>query len=76
MRTTIYLDEELRAKLERLVPPRGLSRFVNEAVAEKVRAMEMRRVQEDMAEGYLATRNDRDTLNEDWSSVDIEGWPE
>ena len=39
MRTTIYVDESLIARLRRFVPSRGLNRFVNEALAEKVAAL-------------------------------------
>jgi Arc/MetJ family transcription regulator len=38
-RTTIYLDDSLRAQLERVVPARGKNRFINEAVREKMAAV-------------------------------------
>lgn len=44
VRTTVQIDEEVFDRLRRLVPPRGLSRFINEAVAEKVEAMEHERI--------------------------------
>ena len=31
---------------------------------------------EEMREGYLATREDREELNRDWSAIDDEGWPD
>jgi hypothetical protein len=73
-RITVYLDEELLARLRRLLPPRHLNRFVNEAVAEKVAALE-RTEAEAMRQGYLATRRERAALNEDWQVIDTEGWP-
>jgi hypothetical protein len=76
MRTTIYLDEELLARLRQLVPGRGLNRFINQAVEEKVKMLERQRIEEAMKEGYIATRDDRDELNDDWSVVDTEDWPE
>ncbi|MBC8233303.1 hypothetical protein H8E77_27465 [bacterium] len=35
MRTTIHLDEELYVKLKQLIPPRGMSQFINEILWEK-----------------------------------------
>jgi hypothetical protein len=75
MRTTIYLDEDLHDRLTRLVPPRGMSRFINEALEEKVHALEREELEREMVEGYVATRQERAALNADWSSVDVEGWP-
>ena len=31
---------------------------------------------EEMRAGYLATRQDREELNRDWSAIDDEGWPD
>jgi hypothetical protein len=76
MRTTIYLDEGLLTRLRQLVPPRGLNRFISQAVEEKVEALERQRIEEMMKEGYLATREDREDLNQDWAVVDTESWPE
>ena len=76
VRTTIQLDETLLQRVRQLVPARGLNRFINEAVEEKTRAVERLRIEEAMREGYIATRGDRAELNEDWSAVDTESWPE
>jgi metal-responsive CopG/Arc/MetJ family transcriptional regulator len=75
VRTTVYLDEDLLARLRRVVPPRGLNRFVNDALAERVADLERRRIAEDMKVGYLTTREERDELADDWRAVDTEGWP-
>ena len=76
VRTTIQLDETLLQRVRQLVPARGLNRFINEAVEEKTKAVERLRIEEAMREGYIATRRDRAELNEDWSAVDTERWPE
>ena len=70
------LDEELLLRLREFVPQRRLSRFINETLAEKLAALERQRIEEEMKEGYIATRQDRDELAEDWKVVDTEGWPE
>ena len=75
MRTTIQVDEELAARVRRLAPRRGLNRFVNEAIAAKVAELERAELDRDMIEGYLATRAEREELNADWATVDLEAWP-
>jgi predicted transcriptional regulator len=74
-RTTVYLDDGLRERLQRLVPHRKLNRFICEAVAEKVAALEQRQLEQAMKQGYLATRDDRAALNGDWEAVDTVDWP-
>ena len=75
VRTTVQIDDELMARVRRLVPPRGFSQFVNEALAERAASLERERVEAEMREGYLATRDDRQELNADWATVDGESWP-
>ncbi len=76
VRTTIHLEESLAARVQRLIAPRGMNRFINDAVAEKVEAIERQRIEDEMREGYLATNDDRDQLAADWEVVDLENWPE
>lgn len=76
MRTTIQLDPELAERMRRFTRPRGVNRFVAEAVAAKVAELERAELEREMIEGYLATREDRDELNADWEVVDLENWPE
>jgi metal-responsive CopG/Arc/MetJ family transcriptional regulator len=75
-KTTVSLDEGLLARVRPFVPQRGLSRFINEILAEKLAALEREQIEAEMKEGYLATRADRDALAEEWRVVDTEGWPE
>jgi metal-responsive CopG/Arc/MetJ family transcriptional regulator len=76
VRTTVHLDEELLRRVRQIVPERGLNRFINEALEEKTRSVERLRIEEAMREGYIATRRDRTELNEEWSAVETESWPE
>ena len=74
-RTTIYLDEALLTRARRFVPSRGLSQFINDLLSERLDELERAEVEAQMRDGYLAVRQERHTLNEDWQSVDGEGWP-
>ncbi len=75
VRTTVHLEQELVVRARRVVPPRGLNRFVNEALAEKLDLLEQQKTEKAMREGYLATRRDRAALARDWEVVDVEDWP-
>ena len=74
--TTVQLDEGLLERVRRFVPSRGLNRFINRAVEDKVQDLGCRELEALMKEGYLATRNDREALNADWRAIDAERWPE
>jgi hypothetical protein len=75
MRTTIYLDESVNARLRRFVPRRGLNRFINQVLAEKLAVLEREQLEQAMKEGYMATRGERTDVSKDWAVVDTEGWP-
>lgn len=76
MRKTKYVDDEFDARLRRVVPNRGINRFVNQAIAEKLDTEERVRLEKNMQEGYIATRQVRAELNDEWAVTDVEGWPE
>jgi predicted transcriptional regulator len=76
VRTTIQIEAELLTRLRQLVPARGLSRFVNEAVAEKIAAIERREIEAAMIEGYRASADEQRDVHDDWRSLDVESWPE
>jgi predicted transcriptional regulator len=74
-RTTVYLDEGVRERLHSLIPPRKLNRFINEAIAEKIVALEQQQLEQAMKEGYLATNEDRGALDRDWEALALVDWP-
>ncbi len=74
-RTTIYLDEALAARAQRVVPGGQLDQLVNELLAERLTQLENAELEAQMREGYLAVEEDRRAVNEDWQALDGEGWP-
>jgi metal-responsive CopG/Arc/MetJ family transcriptional regulator len=76
VRTTVHLEEQLAEKVRQMVPSRGVNRFINEAVAEKVAAIERKKIEDEMREGYIARRDEDLEIAEDWEAVDLENWPE
>lgn len=75
MRTTIQFDPELAVRIRRFTRPRGMNRFVAEAVAAKVAELERVEIEREMIEGYLAQDREHAELIADWEVVDLEGWP-
>ncbi len=76
VRRTVHLDGELLARARRLAPPRGLSHLVNEALTEKVQALERQQTELAMREGYAATDSEQAELDRDWDAASREDWPE
>jgi metal-responsive CopG/Arc/MetJ family transcriptional regulator len=75
LRTTVYLDEGVAERIRRFIPQRGLSQLVNDLLQQKAAELEQAEIERQMREGYLAVREDRKALNEEWQIVDGEGWP-
>ena len=65
------MDEELYRSLKRAAGNRGMSRFIAEAVRERLRDTEKR-----LRDEYSEAENDldRQEIVKDWDAVDTEGW--
>lgn len=74
MRTTIIIEDALYEKFKSLASKRKLSEFINQLLREKLEEEENRTLSQKMKEGYLATRRERKSLNEDWDSILAEDW--
>jgi hypothetical protein len=72
----VHLEDELAEKVRQIVPARGVNRFINEAVAEKVQSIEQKRLEQDLIEGYIANRERDLEIAAEWEAVDFENWPE
>ena len=75
LRTTVYLNEAVLERVRRFTPQRGLSQLLNELLQEKVAELELAEIEAQMRLGYLASRQDRAALNEEWQPIDGEAWP-
>jgi hypothetical protein len=75
-RTTIQIDESVAQQLRARVPARGQSRFINQAIAEKLAAIERAEREAAMVEGYKSRHAERDDVERDWDLLEVEGWPE
>jgi metal-responsive CopG/Arc/MetJ family transcriptional regulator len=68
---SVSMDEELYRSLKRAAGNRGMSRFIAEAVRERLRDTEKR-----LRDEYSEAENDldRQEIVKDWDAVDTEGW--
>ena len=68
---SVTMDEDLYRRLKMAAGNRGMSRFISEAVREKLRSTEGR-----LREEYQAAENDseRRAIVKDWDAIDTEGW--
>ena len=74
MRTTIIIEDVLYEKFKSLAAKRKLSEFINQLLREKLEEEENKTLSKRMKEGYLATRRERKSLNEDWDSILAKDW--
>ncbi len=68
---SISIDEDLYRSLKATAGPRGMSRFIAEAVQAKLGAQ-----QDSLYKSYLEAARDRERESEaaDWSAIETEGW--
>ena len=76
IRTVVFVDEALLARLQSMSPAQGLSQLINDPLSERVVRLEQTKFAADLREGYRATREARHALNADWQAVDADAWPD
>lgn len=72
VRLNITIDEDIHERLKSELPPKGISRFINEAVRARLRPG---RPELDRAYQAAAKERWRQAEAHDWSAVDTEDWP-
>lgn len=72
VRLNITIDEDIHERLKNELPPKGISRFINEAVRARLRPD---RNELDRAYQTAAKERWRQTDADEWSVVDTEDWP-
>ena len=74
VRLNITLPEELAEQLDKLVAPKKKSRFIAEALRERVGKIQNEQLQKLLEEGYQATRQESLDIAKEFEPVDLEGW--
>lgn len=70
-RINITIPEELSKKMSNIP---NKSKFITEAIEEKLDQMEREKLNEVLAEGYDATKVEDEEVNNDWKDITLEGW--
>jgi len=70
-RLNITLPEEIERELEN-VPNK--SRFIAEALREKLERERKKKIDELLIEGYKTTKEEDKRLNKEWEKSTLEGW--
>jgi Arc/MetJ family transcription regulator len=73
VRLNITIDEDVHQRLKRDLPPKGISRFINDAIRARLRPSP-----EELDAAYRAAAREKWRRAEarDWAATDVEGWPE
>jgi hypothetical protein len=69
IRTTIQLDSQLLQRVRPFAGPRGLNRFISEAVAEKVTSLERAQTEQELPPTHLRALPERSENESDRRSA-------
>ena len=70
-RLNITLPEELTREIENIS---NKSRFIAEALEEKLTRIKKEKLNKLLAEGYKATKEEDKKINKEWENITLEGW--
>ncbi len=71
IRLNITIPNDIAEKLSK---EKNKSRYIAEALSEKFRREEKKRLEKLMIEGYKASREEDNTIVEDWDQAGLEKW--
>jgi len=76
VRMNITLPREVADALNRMAGPRKRSRFIAEAVLERINREQKEALELALEEGYRVNGEEALAISEEFESVDLEGWGE
>ncbi len=74
VRLNVTLPKGLVEAMNRVTEPRKRSRFIAEAVRQKIEQKEKEEMENLLVEGYQATAKDGLALMKEFENADLEGW--
>ena len=74
VRFKVTLPKELVEAMNRVTEPRKRSRFIAEAVRQKIEQKEKEEIEKLLEEGYQATAKESLALTKEFESADLEDW--
>lgn len=72
-RLNITLPSNIARDLRRSIPERSRSRFIAEAVGDKLKRK--KNLKKDLVKSLKANYNFDRAVMKDWSAIEVEGWP-
>jgi len=76
VRLNITLPRELAEELDELSGPKKRSRFIAEALRQRIKQIEREELDRDLEEGYRDTEQEGLGLAKEFETADLEGWDE
>ncbi|MCD4768851.1 MAG: hypothetical protein K8R35_01625 [Bacteroidales bacterium] len=76
VRLNITLPDNLAAKMNSLIKPRQRSRFIADAVQQKITELEEVALQKQLEEGYKVRREESLKITKEFGNLDLRGWDE
>ena len=76
VRLNITLPDNLVAKMNSLIKPRQRSRFIADAVQQKITELEEFALKKQLEEGYTARREESLKITKEFGNLDLRGWDE
>jgi CopG family transcriptional regulator/antitoxin EndoAI len=74
VRLNITLPKGLVEAMNRITEPRKRSRFIAEAVRQKIEQKEKEEMEKVLVEGYQAASKESLAITKEFESADLEGW--
>jgi metal-responsive CopG/Arc/MetJ family transcriptional regulator len=74
VRLNLILPRGLLHEIEIMAGSRERSQFIVEAIRDRLAALQKRKLQELMAEGYKATGAEDKELVDEFTAIDLENW--
>ena len=76
VRLNITIQEELARQLDKLVGPREKSRFIAEALKQRIEEIQQEELNKILEEGYKARKQESLSIAKEFEAVEMEGWDE
>jgi metal-responsive CopG/Arc/MetJ family transcriptional regulator len=70
-RLYITITEDIAKRLDNV---RNKSKFISDAVREKLEKLEKEKLEKLLEEGYKAVKEEDKKINDEWEKITLEGW--
>ncbi len=75
VKMTFTIPEEIAHEFRTVIAKSHRSRFVANAVTEKLQAAKEEQLKRELIEGYIERYEEDRLVSEEWETATLEGWP-